>query len=245
MTSEFFFTTDLDDQAGTVDLGAEETHHLRRVLRKQSGDLIFVFNGKGTIAESQILMYRGDKAQIKIIRFHHHSPAIPELNLVIGVPKREESFDLILRSATELGIRNIYPVMTHRSRRQVTGDNRTKRWQKIILNACKQCHQPWLPTLMPPVALQDLFEQFSTESCYLIVGVEPQVLTGRKPVDLPAILQRSVCWIVGPEGGWSETEQEILKRYTNFEMSLGSLILTVPIAVIAGLTIIKHHLNLI
>src|SRR3982751_1444510 len=101
---------------GWATLSAEETQHLRNVLRLKSGDEVYVFNGAGQEFEGEIDRLSRDSAAIKINREVSPAAAESPLSLTMAVALlKGEKFDLVLQKLTELGVTSVVPIMTARS----------------------------------------------------------------------------------------------------------------------------------
>jgi 16S rRNA (uracil1498-N3)-methyltransferase len=159
---------------GSVTLASDEARHLRDVLRLKVGDEIYVFDGEGkefqcTLAESQ-----RDIAQLKVIS--EVAPARPEspLDLTLAVALlKGEKFDLVVQKATELGVRRVVPVATKladiRLRDESDAAKRVARWQRIALEAAKQCGRGVVPHIAGPVTFTSLVQGAgaSNNACFL------------------------------------------------------------------------------
>src|SRR5882762_8735312 len=117
----------------SLTLSAEETRHARDVLRLQSGDEIFVFDGAGREFQCSVQTISRTEAEVSVIA--EVDPARPEspldLTLAIALLKGEK-FDLVIQKATELGVKRILPLETERADVRL-GDNndankRVARW---------------------------------------------------------------------------------------------------------------------
>ena len=103
-----------DEKSAT--LSAEETRHARDVLRLQSGDEIFVFDGGGREFQCSIQTIDRNSAEIRVIA--EVEPPRPEssLNLTLAIALlKGEKFDLVIQKATELGVKYIVPLDTERA----------------------------------------------------------------------------------------------------------------------------------
>src|SRR4030095_10513365 len=114
------------------------------VLRLHSGDEIFLFDGAGKEFQGRVQAVVRDSTVVSVIT--EVDPAQPEssLNLTLAISLlKGEKFDLVIQKATELGVTRIIPLITSRAdvRIKSTDDaeRKTTRWQRIVLEATKQC----------------------------------------------------------------------------------------------------------
>ena len=159
-----------------------------------------------------------------------------EIHLLQGV-SRGERMDLVIQKATELGVRRITPVMTGYGVVKLDPERalkKTAHWQGVAISACEQCGRNRLPQIEPPVALRNwMGEHLEDDGARLIMkpgaGGSLHDVAG---VDGP------VSVLVGPEGGFTETEYELADTAGFSPVGFGPRILrteTAAIAIIAAL----------
>ena len=161
----------------TAMLAADEARHLREVLRLKVGDEIFVFNGEGQEFHCRIEESRRDSAKLTVIK--EVNPAKPEstleLTLAVALLKGEK-FDLVVQKATELGVTRIVPVMTKladiRLRDESDATKKVTRWQRIALEAAKQCGRAFVPEVTRPVPVDSFIKQANTEESLCLLFSE-------------------------------------------------------------------------
>jgi 16S rRNA (uracil1498-N3)-methyltransferase len=229
-----------------VELSLEESRHLRDVLRLAAGEEAAVFDGEGrefrcTISETgrakhpAILQVTGEIA-----------PKAPEssldLTLAIALLKGEK-FDLVIQKATELGVDKIIPLLTLRTDVKVKADDvhkKLERWQRIALEAVKQCGRAKIPEIAAPISFAQMFESTTGQRIFFAE------MGGRKLDALPEALGGEITAIVGPEGGWDESELAVARERNCHLITLGGRILraeTAGIVVCALLQNIFGDLN--
>jgi len=225
--------------AHTVTLGGDEARHLRDVLRLKEGDEVYVFDGQGREFRCAVLTTRRDSAELRIEA--EVEPAKPEskLSLNLGVALlKGEKFDLVVQKATELGVIRVTPLITRYAdihlRDAADAAKRVARWQRIALEAAKQCGRSLVPEVGPPVAfaaalaIEGLGIMFSERG-----GAAFDSLTEHAGVS-------AVTALVGSEGGWSEEEIEAA-RGRNFQVvTLGGRVLRAETAAIAAAVLLQH-----
>ena len=155
----FFLSPDQWDENPT--LRGDEAHHCLRVMRKQVGDKIAIFDGNGREASARICGVSKNESRLELIDTKNTLAVLPQLEVAVGIPKGK-SFDLILQKAVEMGVNRIQPLVSDQGNvRFKTGEALAKRdkWQRILLEACKQCGQNHLPEVMVPVLLDSYLEK--------------------------------------------------------------------------------------
>ncbi|HJP94095.1 MAG TPA: 16S rRNA (uracil(1498)-N(3))-methyltransferase [Pyrinomonadaceae bacterium] len=223
----------------TVTLRADEARHLRDVLRLQSGDEVYVFDGAGREYRCRVANVRRNEVELRVES--EVEPARPEsqlqLKLCVALLKGEK-FDLVVQKSTELGVSKIVPLITHfadihlRDARDAA--KRVSRWQRIAFEAAKQSGRAVVPEIATPVpfdsalAVDDLGVMFSER-----LGDSLASLTNQpKP--------RAVTALVGSEGGWSDEEIESARARDFHVITLGGRILRAETAAIVVTALLQH-----
>jgi 16S rRNA (uracil1498-N3)-methyltransferase len=239
----------LDEKSAT--LSAEETRHARDVLRLQSGDEIFVFDGAGREFQCSIQTIDRNSAGISVMA--EVEPPRPEssLNLTLAIALlKGEKFDLVIQKATELGVKHIVPLDTERAdvrlRENDGAQKRVARWRRIALEAAKQAGRAYIPQISAPVTFSSLLtpavadNEDSTNFARLMFserGGRPLAEATHGFSGGPA----RILAVVGPEGGWSDGEIE-QARATGWEIvTLGGRTLRAETAGITVVALLQHR----
>lgn len=213
-------------------LTGEEAHHCRRVMRKEVGDEIEVFNGEGDWARGKITAL-GSKVSLEVISNGHSKKPAVSLELVVGIPKGK-TFDLVIQKSVELGVAKIYPLMTDQGMVRIEAKDALKKaekWNRLSLEACKQCGQNWLPKVSEAKTFQVWCEERSPVDREIVAALTPDSELLREV--LPTLPERGVIRVlVGPEGDFSSSEYHQLEQAGAVPVSLGDLVLRVETAVI-------------
>jgi 16S rRNA (uracil1498-N3)-methyltransferase len=212
--------------------------HLVRVLRLERGHPLLLFNGDGRDYRAEIsqLAKRAVTALVLDdgVETHRESPL--ELTLAQGVA-RGEKMDLILQKATELGVRRIVPLITERTEVKLDAERSGRRlahWQAVIAGACEQSGRSMLPSLEAPVRLAHWAATLG-DSPGLRLALDPQ---GRMaPRDLADFSVATL--VVGPEGGLSDHDLNLLDQADFQGLKLGPRILRTETAGLAALTALQ------
>ena len=156
-------------------------------------------------------------------------------NVLGASPNNIATFEDILRKTCELGIQNVYPVLSERTEKSAwrTGlwEKRQERFQRILQESCKQAKNPFLPKLHAIAPLEEL-PNMDVGCCYF-GSVEAATMP------LPTSkLESSIACIVGPEGGFSPQEEAVLKQFVT-PIHLPTCIMRVETAVVALVSVLK------
>ena len=220
-------------------LEAEELHYLRRVLRLREGDRFALVDGAGHLWSAALaggtraVLDQPVDGPLQV----EARPLLP-LELAVALPKRDG--ELVLRMACELGFDRLTPLKAERS---VPGPFNSERCHLILREAVEQCERLWSPELgalqpaetclgLPPVGL-GLLATTRCEGLPLLAAVLEQ--TG-----LPPGLGDGVVMAIGPEGGWSPTEEELAISQGWIPVSLGPTILRSSTAAVAAAALLSQ-----
>ncbi len=238
-----FVTADLVER-GFAALDEAQAKYLTRVLRLSEGDRVRIFNGRDGEWEASIDTVQGRSVLLKAESRIRQQSATPDLILLFA-PLKKTRTDFVVEKATELGVCAVQPVMTDRTQASRV---RADRLQKIALEAAEQAERLDLPVVHEPLALADALDQLDGERpvfyCDEAGSDESQAWggpEGRAPPLLKALKAcevRSGALLVGPEGGFSPQEREMLHGRENIvPASLGPRILRAETAAIAALAL--------
>ena len=174
-----------------------ESKHIRKVLRKQPGDSIWLTDGKGNLYEAEIV--RMDKQTVNVVVRQKRSFPLPEkrLHIYIAPPKLPVRFEWFLEKAVELGVWHITPIITRYT--QIV-KWKAERFERIIITAMKQSKRVFKPVLDSPQTLDRLFHL--NISGYVALCDTPTHYTGEYS------RQKSTAVFIGPEGGFSPEEKK-------------------------------------
>jgi len=221
-------------------LEGDRARYLGRVLRLRVGDEITVFNGEGPEWTAMIETMTKSAATLRIGDRRETGTESPlKIHLVQGI-SRGERMDFVVQKATELGVKRITPVLTEYGvvkLDQARGEKRREHWASVATSACEQSGRTRLPLVDTPIALRDWFGSKPTE-----VGAElilaPGTATALTAIDTPTT---KVCLLIGPEGGFSETEYEDADIAGFTAVSLGPRVLRTETAAVAALSVLQSR----
>ena len=200
----------------------EEANHIIKVLRMKEGEKITVFDGLGNCADCVIEKIDG-KSVVANAQKRYKSETEPQLKITVfqGIPKNPK-MDLIIQKATELGVVRIVPVNTKRIVAKIDKDSKIERLQRIAFEAAKQCGRAYIPKVENPVSF-DVAMEMAKELDRAIIPYECEK-DGKLEVALRGEI-RSLAIIIGPEGGFEESEIEKAVNAHVLPVTLGKRIL--------------------
>ncbi len=223
-------------------LRGDESHHCFRVMRKQIGDNIIIFDGNGMEAEAKISAISRDESGLELIDTRTFPVVLPQLEVAVGIPKGK-SFDLILQKAVEMGVNRIHPLVSDQGNvRFKAGEALSKRdkWQRTLLEACKQCGQNHLPEVMVPALLDNYLEKIEPGGTRIVGALTSKTKTLKDLLDGLEVPERVVL-MVGPEGDFSAGEYERIFESGFAPVGLGELVLRTETAVIFMAAAVRYQ----
>ncbi|RZJ72810.1 16S rRNA (uracil(1498)-N(3))-methyltransferase [Flavobacterium sp.] len=212
---QLFYNPDITSDTKTLVFDKEESRHIVKVLRKTSGDKIYVTNGLGSLFKTEITLPSDSKTTVRIVSEEKSKPLDFYLHLAVAPTKMNDRYEWFLEKATEIGISEITPLICERSERsQVKID----RFEKIIISAMKQSNQYFMPKLNEAQTFKEFMKREISPQKFIAHCEE----TDRK--SLKGELQKGsdVTVLIGPEGDF--TEKEIASALENafIPVSLGN-----------------------
>ena len=223
----------------SISISGPEARHLKDVLRFKTGDAVILFDGSGFEFTGMITGIGKELVSVAVAEAKEGKTESPvEIVLGQGIPKSDK-MDLIVQKSTELGVSRIVPLFTERVVPKAFSSNKIERWQRIAVEACKQSGRVKVPVISEPVSI-DQFVKDGGPSSLKLIPWEREKERSLKEV-LPVTLENSkVTFIVGPEGGLTESEIGIAKGYGFIPVSIGKRILRTETVSLSLLSIIQY-----
>ncbi len=225
----------------TAELTGQEAHHLASVLRLTKGEKIILFDGTGKVYTARIERVSKKNVPLSIVKAEEASAGVTRLHLGQALLKGKK-MDFVIQKATELGIDTLHPFTSQFCDISAPAENKISRWQRIVIEACKQCGQPFPPDVRPPVTFDRILTTQGHFDCKLIFreGEDVCPLADCFPLRAPT---RSVIMLIGPEGGFSRDEIDKAVAVGYIPVTLGSRVLRAETASIAGMAIVQYLLE--
>ncbi|MCR8922150.1 16S rRNA (uracil(1498)-N(3))-methyltransferase [Dasania sp. GY-MA-18] len=219
----------------TVELEAQASHHLSKVLRMQNDAALILFNNQGGEFDANIVSLSKKSVSV-IIGEHRSDNRQSPLPVHLGIAmSKGDRMDWVMQKATELGATEITPLYTERTELKLKADRAEKKhshWQNIIISACEQCQRNLLPQLHAPTPLLDWLNNSQAEKKLVLHHRNTKKLN---PADSP----NSAAILIGPEGGLSDHEIEQALAQGFNALSLGPRVLRTETAPLAALTLLQ------
>ena len=219
-------------------------HHLRGIVRLRVGELVEISDHERLFLAA-VSRSTGEEVEFEIRESLGPPANAPRIVLMIAVIKFAR-LEWAIEKATELGVSSIVPVAAARCEARLiqAADKRHERWQRIAEEAAQQSRRLAPPSIEPPMPLQRRFRSMTLSrrsSSTLIASVEKG--GGQLRRKTKRLQVNSAVLLVGPEGGWTDSEREAAHRAGYQPASLGNLILRSETAAVTALGVLAHLLE--
>lgn len=242
---KFFVPIDNFNENEVIILG-DDVKHIYKVLRLPEGEKINInnCNGKEFLCEIKEI----SKKEVRAIILEELDLSLEnsvEVYLFQGLPKSSK-MDLIVQKNTELGVKEITPIITERVvvKTELKEFKKLDRWNRIALEACKQCKRSIVPKIGDVIEFKELLDSLDIYDLILVPYENEEdyglkyVISKIKKEDI-----KKVAIIIGPEGGFEEREIEELKRKGSFIITLGPRILRTETAGFTAVSLVSYELG--
>ena len=215
-----------------VELPDNVVHHLN-VLRVKNTEEIVLFNGNGKSYPALPEVLEKRRASVRILREEATDNESPLNITLVQAVSAAERMDFTLQKSVELGVAEIRPVISERCVVRLSGERaekRVARWQEIVVSACEQSGRNIVPKVLPLTTYAQALQQLPQETTKLLMSLNrAQKLSDVRPQS------GKVVFMVGPEGGWTETEVQQAFDAGFQSVTLGKRVLRTETASLAAI----------
>lgn len=221
------------------EITGEDARHISKSLRMKTGETLTLCTLDGKRHECEIEGFSDNSVFVKVLSHTEceQEPSV-KITLFMALTKGDKMDDIVQKSV-ELGVYEIVPVLTSRCISRPDEKQLKKkiaRWQKISEGAASQSRRGIIPKVHNAVTLKEasvLAQGFDCSVVFYECG-------GEKLRDIVGENVKTLCMFVGPEGGFSESEIELLKENSVIPTTLGKRILRAQTAPLAGITAVMY-----
>ncbi len=223
---------------GQAELTGEAAHHLRNVLRVEAGQKYEISDNE-RVYLAEVSLAAKKRVVFDVVENLVAVPPPARVHLYLALMKFDR-FELAVEKATELGVERIVPVIAKRSEKGLEKAvvKRLARWTKIAHEASQQSRRVRQPEISEAIPFSGVGDAQAAQRYFLDeadgASLLPDMLH-HHPGDEAAAL------LVGPEGGWVETERETARDAGWRPVSLGPQVLRTETAAIASLAVVMAH----
>lgn len=215
-----------------VELPDNVVRHLN-VLRVKNMEEIVLFNGNGKAYPALPEVLEKRRASVRILREEATDNESPLNITLVQAVSAAERMDFTLQKSVELGVAEIRPVISERCVVRLSGERaekRVARWQEIVVSACEQSGRNIVPKVLPLTTYAQSLQQLPQETTKLLMSLNrAQKLSDVQPQS------GKVVFMVGPEGGWTEKEEQQAFDAGFQSVTLGKRVLRTETASLAAI----------
>ncbi|HHK6019758.1 TPA: 16S rRNA (uracil(1498)-N(3))-methyltransferase [Neisseria subflava] len=215
-----------------VELPDNVVRHLN-VLRVKNTEEIVLFNGNGKAYPALPEVLEKRRASVRIVREEATDNESPLNITLVQAVSAAERMDFTLQKSVELGVAEIRPVISERCVVRLSGERaekRVARWQEIVVSACEQSGRNIVPKVLPLTTYAQALQQLPQETTKLLMSLNrAQNLSDVRPQS------GKVVFMVGPEGGWTEKEEQQAFDAGFQSVTLGKRVLRTETASLAAI----------
>jgi len=221
-----------------IPLSVDKSHYLISVLRSRAGDIVTVIDGRGKAYSAEIITVSDKKAFVKIVsEIAVDTESSFDLVLCQGILKGEK-MDMVIQKTTELGIKEIIPIITERS--VVRQTRKTDRWRKIAEEAAEQCGRAVIPVIHEPMEYGKVLSSLPVNHGFIFWEQGGQPLSEAfQKTNSQSLVPNPLFLFIGPEGGFTSEEVRLAEDKGLVRTTLGRRILRAETAAIAGVALIQ------
>jgi 16S rRNA (uracil1498-N3)-methyltransferase len=231
MALPYFYINDLSSD--TLVLDEDTSKHVVQVLRKKVGDDLLLTDGKGTKATATITDDNRKRCGVRLSSREQEAEPQPRVCVAISLVKNASRFEWFLEKATEIGVREIIPLLCERTEKEKF---RHDRLNNILVSAMLQSQQCWLPVLHEPTEFTAVLKQ-DAYTHKLIGHCLPE--ERRSLAQLSKELEGSSIIYIGPEGDFTKDEIEAALQQNVTAVMLGDTRLRTETAGIVAATLLR------
>jgi len=231
-----FYAPNMVKSDNLIIISGTEFHHIIHVFRKKGDDEITLSNGKGLLARGIIESIKKKELTVSINQITTMQKSQPQIAIAFPLLKNKHD-NMIVEKLTELGVTDFFPIITERTVRKPS-NNTVEKFSKITIAAMKQCDNALLPQIHKTQSIHELLENIEeyTPVAAMEVGKHKtlnEIVANYK--------KKSICIIIGPEGGFDKGEIEYLQKKQVATFTLGNHILRAETAAIVSVSQLVEH----
>jgi len=219
----------------TILLGDDATQHIR-VLRLKIASKVTLFNGEGGEFHGTLVDVQKRSCHVHIDSFHETTNESP-LHLHLGqVMSRGDRMEFVIQKAVELGVNEITPLISERCGVKINLERMVKKqqqWQKIAIAACEQSGRNIVPRIHEA---QQLVDWCRNDSDAVKLTLHPRAKYSINT--LPEKIN-NIALLIGPEGGFSDSEITLTETLNFTETLLGPRVLRTETAALTAITALQ------
>ncbi|CDF38446.1 unnamed protein product [Chondrus crispus] len=215
-------------------LPPEEAAHLR-ARRIRHGSQITLFDGTGAFATATL----DSESSVTVLTTTSAEARSKSICAIIALPKSPSRADGIVEKLVELGVHRLVWARTERVIAAAPNQARLARWARLAVAASKQSMRTDVPIVQTTSNWGELLELASQSDLVLLLSAAGTPILGQRCTDAVRAA-RNIAVLVGPEGGFTDTEEEKLEAVGALKIGLGSNRLRVETAAFTAVAVLMQ-----
>ncbi len=245
-----FFVKTNQVQDNLINITGEDVNHISNVLRMKVGENLQICDtDTSSNYKAQIVSIQKELIQCEIQeKILSEAESAISINIFQGIPKSDK-MELIIQKSIELGVKEITPVQMERCVSKISGKDETKkidRWQKIAEVAAKQSGRDIIPKVNNVHKIKNISSIVKDYDMIIVPYEKEEKNSFKNAIEELKKAEKynlSVGIVIGPEGGFEETEVELLKSSGAQIVTLGKRILRTETVALAMASVIMYELG--
>lgn len=212
-------------------LSPEESHHAIASLRAKVGHEVALFDGAGGEGVGLIVRIERRCLFVDVTQVTHRPFELRHRITLAVAMIRTHRQGYLIEKCTELGVAAIWPIMAERnvSRPDAAA---VEKWSRRAVEAAKQSNRSWVPAVAAPRAFLECLEQLGDFHASSITHADSTLVPFSAFLSAQADGASVLVW-VGPEGGWSDSERDLVVQAGAVPTTLGPTVLRTETAAVA------------
>ena len=221
-------------QGGEISCAADQANYLINTLRMGTGDQILVFNGSEGEWRAEISRIAKRSCTLVVKEQVREQAGGPDIAYFFA-PLKRARLDYMVQKATEMGMASIHPLFTAHT---VPNRVNLERMQANVIEAAEQCGILRVPPVHAPEKLSKVIADWDCDRALIFADEAAEMAS---PIDaLKGLCNQPSALIIGPEGGFSSDERELLRKQSfTVSISLGPRIMRADTAAVAAMALIN------
>lgn len=239
-----FFVEPAQIEAEEVIITGSDVNHMKNVLRMRTGEQVRISDNEGGDFLCEITKIESGQVILRILERCEGTELPVRITLFQGLPKGDK-MELVIQKAVELGVHEIIPVAMHNcvvKLDEKKAKSKVSRWQAISESAAKQSKRSIIPQIGAVRSFQEAAEYAKGMEVRLLPYEQERGMAHTREVLQKIKKGDTIGIFIGPEGGFSSREIELVKEEMEL-ISLGSRILRTETAGLAALAMLIYQVE--
>ncbi len=238
LNSERLYIDALLTSGGQVTLSNTQAHYLLNVLRLPAGSRVLIFNGRDGEWQAALTDVKKRSATLTLEIQSRAQTTGPDIDYIFA-PLKRSRLDYMVQKAVELGVARLRPVLTHRT---IAERVNLDRMRANVIEAAEQCGILHLAEVAEPISLDKMLSRW--DASRQLIFCDESAATQNPLTALGQINAAKVAVLIGPEGGFDNSERETLlsKPYV-CAISLGPRLMRADTAAVAALALVNARIG--